>query len=184
MGKWYERFEPDGVLTARALHKEFGKAKVFWTDASRAPPPSADEARALDAELAAATSARAASAAEIARLQAKVKAAGARKSAAQMRDEEGRAKAAAQKAEAERDAAAKEFGGGGAAPLTAAEEAAVKKDYGRMRKCYLDRRRACMEMVGHVGDGMGVPDKKVMEKMGLETDEEYGVAPKNFPPIA
>ena len=63
--------------------------------------------------------------------------------------------------------------------MSAADEAKCRKDYVRLRKAWLDRRRTCMEVIGQIGEARGVRDKQ----LGLETDEEYGVDKKNFPAL-
>ena len=45
------------------------------------------------------------------------------------------------------------------------------------------RRFWCMEVIGEVGEGTGKSDKKLMEDIGLETDEDYGVVKTAFPQI-
>ena len=62
-------------------------------------------------------------------------------------------------------------------------EAKVRKEYTRLRKAYLDRRRTCWEVLGGLAESTGKKETKLMEEIGLEGDEEYGVDRKAFPPI-
>jgi hypothetical protein len=65
--------------------------------------------------------------------------------------------------------------------MSEAEEATVLKEYVRLRKLYLDRRRAALEVLEQMGEAQGVTTKKLMDDLGLERDEEYGCDPKAFP---
>jgi hypothetical protein len=67
-----------------------------------------------------------------------------------VRDEVASARALTEKAGAELDALRKEAGDG--QPMSAADAARVKRDYMRLRKVYLDRRRTCMEVLGNMGE--------------------------------
>ena len=94
------------------------------------------------------------------------------------------ARAAAEKAEAELASLQKEMGGGGGGgAMSAAEEAQCRKDYVRYRKLYLDRRRSCYEVLGQICEGRGTTERRLMEEIGLETDEECGVQRAAFPPL-
>ena len=77
------------------------------------------------------------------------------------------------------------MGAGEGGGMSAADEAKCRKDYVRLRKAWLDRRRTCMEVIGQIGEARGVRDKQLMGEIGLETDEEYGVDKKmkNFPAL-
>ena len=62
------------------------------------------------------------------------------------------------------------------------EEAKVRKEYMAMRKLYVDRRRTAIEILEQMGEAQGKTRKVLMEELGLEADEEYGVeGPKQFP---
>ena len=92
------------------------------------------------------------------------------------------ARAAAEAAEAELAAQQKELGGAsGGGSMSAAEEAKVRKEYIRLRKAFFDRRRTCMEVLGEISEGTGKPEKKLVEEIGIETDEEVGVTRSSFP---
>ena len=183
----------------KVRHKEFNKAaKVFWTDQRGMPPLTPAESKTLDAEIAQARSERGVHAATAQRLQAALRGKGAQKTTEALQEEQKAAAEKAEQAEAALEAARKQYGGDAdAPPLSAAEEAQVReqifnrrvttahrattsliwqvrKEYIKMRKLYLDRRRTCMEMVGNMGEAAGKTDKKMMETLGLETDEEYG----------
>ena len=120
----------------------------------------------------------------MARLQGAIKAAKSARTLPEAQAEAKAARVAAEAAEAELAAQQKELGGpGGGGAMSAADETKVRKEYIRLRKVYLDRRRTCMEVVGELGEGTGKSDKKLIEEIGLETDEEYGVQRTAFPPL-
>ena len=48
---------------------------------------------------------------------------------------------------------------------------------------YLDRRRTCLEVLGEIGEHRGQSNKKLIEEIGLETDEEYGITMTQFPTL-
>ena len=73
----------------------------------------------------------------------------------------------------------KEHGAG--QPMSPSEEARVRKEYGRLRKLYLERRRTCMEVLGNMSEHMGKSTRKLFEELGLEADEDYGVNRDAFP---
>ena len=73
----------------------------------------------------------------------------------------------------------KESGGDG--PMSEQEEAQVKKAYGAMRKLYMERRRTALEVLGHMSEAQGKRTRALMEEMGIELDDEYGVDHKQFP---
>ena len=80
-----------------------------------------------------------------------------------------------------RDAAAGADGAGGA--MSASDELKVKKEYMKFRKAYVERKRNCMEILGNISEGTGKRVKALMEEIGLECDEDYGVVKNQFPPI-
>ena len=166
-----------------AVCKDQGKSKIFWAAPDAAGGLSREEEAQLDAEIRQASQELAAQQQAIARLQASIKAAAKVRSLSEVQAE---AKAARSKAEAAEAALAeqrKELGADGGGGLGAAEEAKVRKEYIRLRKAYLDRRRTCMEMLGNISEGTGKSEKKLMEEIGMETDAEVGVDKAQFPPI-
>ena len=59
----------------------------------------------------------------------------------------------------------------------------VKKEHMKFRKAYVERKRNCMEILGNISEGTGKRVKALMEEIGLECDEDYGVVKNQFPPI-
>jgi hypothetical protein len=171
------------VQAGKASTKDSGKVKLFWArqDGVAALTP-AEEAQ-LAQELAAAKSQLASHQSEISRLQASIKQAKAVRSLSEAQAEAKKARAEAEAAEAELTAQRKELGGEGGVPMSAQEEAKVRKDYTRLRKAYLDRRRTCVEVLGQISEGTGKSEKKLMEDIGLESDADYGVVRTQFPPV-
>lgn len=53
----------------------------------------------------------------------------------------------------------------------------------RLRKYWLERKRNCLDVLSQIGEARGATNKRLMEDIGLETDEDYGVKKDNFPPL-
>ena len=68
--------------------------------------------------------------------------------------------------------------------MSASDEAKVKKDYVRLRKLYLERRRTCLEVLDNMSEGCGKSTKVLIEELGLETDAECGVTKDQFPVLS
>ena len=65
--------------------------------------------------------------------------------------------------------------------VTEEEIQSVKQDYLKYQKHWRVRRRACLEIVDMISDSVDMRRKDFMEKVGLETDEEYGLKLDDFP---
>ena len=101
-----------------------------------------------------------------------------------MQGEAKAARNAAEAAEAELASFKKECGADGAGgAMSASDELKVKKEYMKFRKAYVERKRNCMEILGNISEGTGKRVKALMEEIGLECDEDYGVVKNQFPPI-
>ena len=146
-------------------------------------PLSPDEARTLDGELAQAQAECGQMQGALQAMQAALKAARSAKSLSQVQAEAKAARGAAEAAEAALAAFQKELGGGPGGALSAADEARCRKDYVRLRKAWLERKRNCMDVLSMIGEHRGVRERDVMNELGLETDEDAGVQKASFPPL-
>ena len=145
------------VETGQAVCKESGKIKVFWAAQDGASALGKDEAASLDAQIKATSAEASHLQQQISKQQMVAKAAAKVRTIAEVQAEAKAARAKAEQAEADVAAQRKELGGGGAA-MGEAEEAKVRKEYTRLRKIYLERRRTCMEMVGNICENVRQPD--------------------------
>lgn len=53
----------------------------------------------------------------------------------------------------------------------------------RLRKAYTDRKRTCLDVLGMIGEHRGASIKQLVEEVGLETDEDYGIVKNQFPAL-
>jgi len=177
-----ERRCSDLVAKGLVATRESAKIKLFWASQRDVVALSDREAQELDREIAEAKSQLLAHQAEVARQQHALKSIQNQRSPEEVREAITSARLAVEAARDELAALHKQAGGSG--PMSEKEEEQVKKEYTRMRKLYLDRRRTCLEVLGHMGDAEGKSTKALMESLGLEQDVEYGCDPKDFPPLA
>ena len=84
-------------------------------------------------------------------------------------------------ANAEAEVTLKGYTDGGIKMVTEEEVQQVKTDYNNYQKHWRVRRRACFEIVDMICDSVDQNRKEFMEKVGLETDEEYNVTIGDFP---
>ena len=75
----------------------------------------------------------------------------------------------------------KEYNDGGKEMVTEEEIQSVKQDYLKYQKHWRVRRRACLEIVDMISDSVDMRRKDFMDKLGLETDEEYALNLNDFP---
>lgn len=81
----------------------------------------------------------------------------------------------------EKEAILKEYTDGGKELVTEEDIQAVKHDYLKYQKHWRVRRRECLAIVDMIADSVDMRRKDFMEKVGLETDEEYGLKLEEFP---
>ena len=175
-----ERRCADLVARGLAETREGGnKVKLFWASQKGVKALTPDKEGALKQDIQAARAQRAGHSLEIEKLQQAMKSMKSRRSIDEVRSLIDKRRATSEELGVELEAMRKEQGGG--APMTPAEATKVKKDYMRLRKIYLDRRRTCLELLGNMGEAMGKSEKQLMEELGLETDADYGVDKSAFP---
>ena len=176
-----ERRCADLVASGKACGREAGKIKLYWASQQGIAALSKEEEVALDRDLAEVQARRAQWAAEVANQHKAIKALKSARSLDEVRDEVMDARAALEQVKEQCAAVRKEHSGG--EPMSAADEAQVKKDYMKYRKAYLSRRATCYEILGYMGEAQGKSNKKLLEELGLETDEDYGVNRGDFPAL-
>jgi len=160
--------------------KENGKSKIYYADQDAIPELSASEMQQLDANIASTRAMKQRLSQQVAELQRTLKTQGARKSKAQLQEQERQLRAEVEKSEAELQS--KKAASGGAA-LSAQQTAEVKKLYMMLHKEFLVRRRKCVDALDRVAEGMEMRPKDLMKKLGLESDDDAGVNYKAFPKV-
>ena len=70
----------------------------------------------------------------------------------------------------------------GAQQVTEEEVNQVKASYEKYQKFWRARRRACLEIADMICESVDQNRKEFFEQVGLETDEDYGVAISDFDP--
>lgn len=157
--------------------KEFGKAKIYLANQDKFPTTSQSELDALDLQISTKRGQLDQQTDQLKQLTAKLKDLTATLSNEQLAAEIESLKRINVAAETALNA----YRSGGIKQVTEEEVNEVKTDYSKYQKHWRTRRRACLEIVDMICDSVDMNRREFFEKVGLEPDEDYGVALADFP---
>lgn len=161
--------------SGRICSKLYGKFKIYWPRQDQYGEVSPEEMADLDARAAAVETELRAAQARRKELAASLSALSSSLTAAELAAslEETRAEVAALKARVDRLK-------GTTALVTPAERARVKASLERYRKAWSSRKAMVMDVVDAMADGLEKKPKKLMDDIGIETDEDCKVNIRDF----
>lgn len=160
----------------RIVAKTYGKFRLYWASQAQYGEISTSDVDAEAAAVAAVEAHAATVAAKKKELSTRVATLSNAMSAAELAKALGDTKSAV----SEMRAKLERIKGGGTPLVSPAERAAVKKALDKYVKAWKERKRAVMDAVGMISEGMERKVKDVVDEIGVETDEAHGVNIRDF----
>ncbi|KAK8810245.1 hypothetical protein WA538_000745 [Blastocystis sp. DL] len=154
----------------KIIEKEFGKFKVYFADQSQFPSVSEAELKTMDEEIESLEESVKSLQGEVGMLRNQLK-----ELDSSLTDEELSKAIESMKAETEQ-MTAHVNSLQGAEMIDPKELESLRNEVVRVQKIWRQRRSQCREMVGNIADSMEKKDQEVCEMIGLETEEELGIA--------
>jgi hypothetical protein len=170
-----QKIVDDLANKGKLSRKEFGKTKVYWYNQEQfvGLDCSAESLASLDMQYKAKTEEFARVSQSAAKKELALQGLLAEPADA---DLESKLKELQAEVEAMRTKAAMLDANNGKALLTAADKEKMTKDFSKYRKAWVERKRMCTDRLDDLAEGLEKKRKDVAEMVGVETDEEIGIA--------
>lgn len=158
--------------------KEYGKAKIFILAQQHIALPDPDEVARLETELVAHAKELEDTTTRVSAMKERLANLG-----GQLTTDDAKEKVSALEKQLESKSKKREALGDGSALVTADEKHKLELSYYTMKSLWKKYRRIVKDITDMVGEATGQKAKMLHEEMDLETDEEAGVSPNDFPDI-